>query len=523
MGWQNEIMVRNIFSDRTDQPAWNWNFGIIYSMEKFLTIAVKCKVGGAVLVAALVACLAVGRASASVEAPVRVTLTFDDSLKDHLLIAAPLLEERGWRGTFNLVTDWVGKGDKFLTWDDVRELVRRGHEIATHTKTHPNLVKMLAEQGEAAVRSELAESRDAIADAVGFTPRYMCSPYVKQNDDTARLCRDEGLKQMLASRMNFGQGTEGRTRQIIESRIASGAKRLDILHHGISAKDRGGWRPFCDRAAFERHLDDLVALEREGKIVVTDYDGMVSDCVLAAKEWPRHGVLALSFDDRNMADWERAFPLFEKYGASATFFICGAIGSNEVAFARKALSMGHEVGLHGLKHRNAPDAVASLGQDGYWEAEIAPQLSAFREAGVPIRSFAYPNCRRNDATDAIFAAHGFTRVRGTPDGVTSPNPHDPKGEKLDKWRPVATSDEVFVPAARQLTSQLIGNVIMGENYHTDIEDILRAMRRAGERAETLSIVSHGIKPDAKGISMKTEWLERMLSEAGACGVVVKGV
>ena len=116
-----------------------------------------------------------------------------------------------------------------------------------------------------------------------------------------------------------------------------------------------------------------------------------------------------------------------------------------------------------------------------------------------------------------------TKFRGTPDGVTSPNPHDPKGERLDKWRPVATSDEVFVPTARQLASLLIGNVIMGENYHTDIEDIMRAMRRAGERAETLSSVSHGISPNAKGISMKTEWLERMLSESGDCGVVVRGV
>ena len=30
--------------------------------------------------------------------PLRVALTFDDSLKDHLLIAAPMLEERGWSG-----------------------------------------------------------------------------------------------------------------------------------------------------------------------------------------------------------------------------------------------------------------------------------------------------------------------------------------------------------------------------------------------------------------------------------------
>jgi len=492
-------------------------------MEKFFCIVTKCKSGGAAFVAVLAAVFAACLASAAVGAPMRVTLTFDDSLKDHLLIAAPLLEERGWRGTFNLITDKVGAGDKFLTWDDVRELVRRGHEIATHTKTHCDLVKLLAEKGEAAVRAELAESRDAIADATGFTPRYMCSPFTQQNDDTARLCRKEGLRQFLPCRANFGQGDEGRTRQKLESRIAAGEKRLDILHHGISAEDRGGWRPFRDREAFERHLDKIAALEREGRIVVTDYAGMASDCRLAAAEWPRHGVLALSFDDRSMPEWERSFPLFEKYGASASFFICGAVGQGEIDFARRALSMGHEVGLHGFMHRNADDAVAKLGRDGYWEAEVEPQLAAFRRAGVPIRSFAYPNCRRNAETDAVFAAHGFTRVRGRPDGVASPNPHDPKGEKLDKWRPVATSDAVFVPAARQLASQLIGNVIMGENYHTDIEDIVRAMRRAGERAETLSIASHGISPNAKGISMKTEWLERMLAEANDCGVVVMGV
>ena len=81
--------------------------------------------------------------------PLRVALTFDDSLKDHLLIAAPMLEERGWRGTFCIVTDWVGKDSSKLTWDDVRELVRRGHEIATHTKTHRNLVELLkADKGD---------------------------------------------------------------------------------------------------------------------------------------------------------------------------------------------------------------------------------------------------------------------------------------------------------------------------------------------------------------------------------------
>ena len=105
----------------------------------------------------------------------------------------------------------------------------------------------------------------------------------------------------------------------------------------------------------------------------------------------------------------------------------------------------------------------------------------------------------------------------------NPNPFDPKGEKLDKWRPFASAEEFFLPAADFLKVRLVPNVIMGEAYHTDIEDILRAMARAGERGEVLFIVSHGISPNAKGISMKTEWLERMLSSANELGVLVRGI
>ena len=36
-----------------------------------------------------------------------------------------------------------------------------------------------------------------------------------------------------------------------------------------------------------------------------------------------NGALAISFDDRNLVDWARAIPLFDKYGAHATFFFTG--------------------------------------------------------------------------------------------------------------------------------------------------------------------------------------------------------
>ena len=462
-----------------------------------------------------------GLAANSAGAPLRVALTFDDALKDHLLIAAPLLEERGWRGTFCIVTDWVDKDDMHLTWDDVRELVRRGHEIAAHTKSHQNLITLLNAGKEEEVRREIRESADKILQETGFAPRFMFSPFCCQNETTARLCSELGLRQAGSPRYNFGSNNCDGVTAFVEGLRKSGAARADILVHGVSQADHGGWCPFADRESFRKHLDAIAELERQGKIIVTDYDGMASRCALKAKDWPRHGVIGLSFDDANFDQWEAAFPLFEKYDARTTFFV---IGTNRIDFMKKALAAGHEIGIHGLRHMNATPTVEERGEDWFWNADIAPQLAAFRDAGIPIRSYAYPNCRRTERTDALFFGRGIARVRGLGAPFPpSPNPHDPKGEKLDKWRPVATADGMFLPAADFINARLVPNVIMGENYHTDIEDIMRAIARAGERAEALFIVSHGIFRDAKGISMKTEWLERMLSSADELGVLIRGI
>ena len=220
--------------------------------------------------------------------PMRVVLTFDDGLKDHLLVAAPLLEQHGWRGVFNIVIDRVGMDDRHVTWDDIRELIRRGHEITTHTVTHTNLVTLLKSGRTDLVHRELAVSRDVIAEKTGYTPLYLCTPYVAQNAETERIAREERLQQMLGCRHNFGAGNEDKVKDVVGQWQQWGRTRLDILHHGITAKG-GGWRPFKDQAEFAHHLDLIAELEKEGKVVVTDYSGFVSDCALASKAWPHHG------------------------------------------------------------------------------------------------------------------------------------------------------------------------------------------------------------------------------------------
>ena len=373
------------------------------------------------------------------------------------------------------------------------------------------------------VRAELAESRDRIIAETGFAPRFLCTPYCQQNDETDWLCREANLRQMNVARYNFGSNNCDRVAALVEELTAKGMRRADFLHHGIAANEHGGWCPFLTRESFARHLDAIAALEREGRVIVTDYDGAASDCRLTAGAWPHHGVVALSFDDRSFADWRRALPLFAQYDARTTFCVCGEITDEAIAFMRQALAAGHEIALHGLRHRDADREIAARGVEAYWQVEMEPQLAACHTNGIPVRSFAYPNCRRSPETDAAFLAKGFTRLRGRLDGIANPQPHDPKGERLADWKLLVSHDPSFVPAADCLTRPLLPNVILGENYHTRLNDILASCRRAGSRAECLSLVSHGISPGARGINMKTEWLERMLSSARRLGVVVRGV
>ena len=231
------------------------------------------------------------------------------------------------------------------------------------------------------------------------------------------------------------------------------------------------------------------------------------------------GTLVLSFDDHNFNDWLNALPVFDRYGAHVTFFVSGPIDGDAVRAMKELRAHGHSIGLHGLRHANADAAIAKKGAERYFRDDILPQLESCLASSIPVTSFAYPNCRFTDESDALFKAKGFAHVRGGHKGIA---PFDPKGEKQEGLKPIHTVDRAFFPAAELGGRFRLDTVIAGESYHTDIEDILACIRRCAERKEAFVLTSHGIRPKAKGINMKTEWLERILATAKECGVAVVG-
>lgn len=230
------------------------------------------------------------------------------------------------------------------------------------------------------------------------------------------------------------------------------------------------------------------------------------------------GVLILGFDDRHFNDWEQAIPLFEKYGAHATFFICGEFTSDAIRVAKKLRAAGHSIGLHGQHHANVPETIAKKGWKGYCAAELDTVVHQCDVASIPVRNFAYPNHRRDETTDLSLLTR-FDRLRG---GIKGVRPYDPKGEHRAELKPLATDDRIFFPVAELPGRRFLGSILLGESYNTDIEDVVACIKRAGKCKEALVFASHGIHPNAKGIHMKTEWLERILGAAQEAGVAVLG-
>ena len=87
-----------------------------------------------------------------------VSITFDDSVISQYTLAVPALNARGFKGTFNVITSMTDTVyDCCVTWDEWRDVANQGHEIGSHTKTHPHLPQLSFTQMQDEIGGSQAE------------------------------------------------------------------------------------------------------------------------------------------------------------------------------------------------------------------------------------------------------------------------------------------------------------------------------------------------------------------------------
>lgn len=212
--------------------------------------------------------------------------------------------------------------------------------------------------------------------------------------------------------------------------------------------------------------------------------------------------MVLSFDDRNFDDWLAALPLFDRYGVKVTFFISGVIDARALEVSRQLVARGHAIGSHSVHHLKALDYIREHSMEEYVRNEIQPQLDAWRAAGIPVTSFAFPSSSSDAATErALLATFRHLRIGG----LMAP------GDLL------SNRDPFFVPIAQVAAKHSLNS--KGIDYAPAREDrtfeqIEGAFTRAATRGEILTLYAHGIRNiGGKGHFITPQALEHLFIKA----------
>jgi peptidoglycan/xylan/chitin deacetylase (PgdA/CDA1 family) len=130
-------------------------------------------------------------------------ITFDDGHISNYDHALPQLEKTGVRATFFIVASFVGTKADTMNAAQLRELSSLGHEIGSHSWSHPVLTKC----GSKELMDELVRSRKALEDTIGREVTTISMPHGSWNRRVVEACNQAGYSQVYTSDFRRGEST----------------------------------------------------------------------------------------------------------------------------------------------------------------------------------------------------------------------------------------------------------------------------------------------------------------------------
>ena len=132
-----------------------------------------------------------------------ITVTFDDAYLTAYENALPVLEELGIKGFHYLIVDYVNKGRTYraeeplpaMTWDNVRDWVRMGHGVGSHTFTHAHLPAC----SDSRLIHECTLSKHVLEDRLQMPIRHFSYPCGFHSRRTYRLIKAAQLYDSAAT------------------------------------------------------------------------------------------------------------------------------------------------------------------------------------------------------------------------------------------------------------------------------------------------------------------------------------
>lgn len=200
-----------------------------------------------------------------------ISYTFDDGLAEHYTLAAPQLEQRGFRGTFFINGSKVNKDERHIkdttrvTWPQLKEMAEKGHEISNHGWAHRNFAKFPFE----VLKEDILKNDSAIYAHVGVMPRTYAYPNnTKQGEAMAFVARNR-----VGTRLKQRSVGSKRTARDLEKWMETLIKTEDWgvgMTHGLTY----GYDAFGNPQRLWEHWEQVKA--NEDKIWVGTFHEVVS-------------------------------------------------------------------------------------------------------------------------------------------------------------------------------------------------------------------------------------------------------
>jgi len=133
-----------------------------------------------------------------------VVISFDDGDLSGYTTAAPLLERHELRGQFFVVSRWIGQPG-FMNADHLRDLVRRGHGVHSHSRTHARLPLLSA----AEIDDEVQGSRADLETILGRPVTQFSIPGGAYDSRVIESARRAGYQTVFNSVEGYNEESSG--------------------------------------------------------------------------------------------------------------------------------------------------------------------------------------------------------------------------------------------------------------------------------------------------------------------------
>jgi peptidoglycan/xylan/chitin deacetylase (PgdA/CDA1 family) len=224
-----------------------------------------------------------------------VSLTFDDGLRCQFEKALPVLSRCGLVGTFFLIANsdpthesWNHRNEWWkIDWRDddivlLKRLLRDGHEIGSHSKTHDLAVMQMQPDAEA------QESKTLIEEWIGAEVLSFCYPFYGSHSFLANAVRSAGYQYARGGGRppRYGPGAsyyavqdpaldplnvdcrEVSQNEDVQSWIRPGCWHVLTFHAVGDGAD--GWKPITEDD-FRRQMTELARLRDSGAVEVLTF------------------------------------------------------------------------------------------------------------------------------------------------------------------------------------------------------------------------------------------------------------